>query len=176
MVEIAIFWFLIHITNDLNSLHRNWLTGNQYMVKSAENRMRSNLERYTESMSIRTFSNSYPTKLVPNFRLWMLKIDSKSQCVQTYTMGLTISLNRVSFLPPPVRYTIFYEIETSSTGLYNTGLGAQSISDKQSTGGGRFPFWRKTFKKEGKFGFGPPFLPPLFRKSGSAPGLLWKKI
>jgi hypothetical protein len=40
-------------------------------------------------------------------------------------MGLTISLNRVSFLPPPVRYNIFYEIETSSTGLYNTGLGTQ---------------------------------------------------
>jgi hypothetical protein len=45
-------------------------------------------------------------------------------------MGLTISLNRVSFLPPPVQNNIFYEIETSSTGLYNTGLGAQS------TGGG----------------------------------------
>jgi hypothetical protein len=41
-------------------------------------------------------------------------------------MGLTISLNRVSFLPPPVRNNIFYEIETSSTGLYNTGLGVQS--------------------------------------------------
>jgi hypothetical protein len=39
-------------------------------------------------------------------------------------MGLTISLNRVSFLPPPVRNNIFYEIETSSTGLYNIGLGA----------------------------------------------------
>ena len=45
-------------------------------------------------------------------------------------MGLTISLNGVSFLPPPVRNNIFYEIETSSTGLYNTGLSAQS------TGGG----------------------------------------
>jgi hypothetical protein len=48
---------------------------------------------------------------------------------------LTISLNRVSFLPPPVRNNIFYEIETSSTGLYNTGLGAQS------TGGDRSLFW-----------------------------------
>ena len=68
-------------------------------------------------------------------------------------MGLTISLNRLSFLPPPVRNNIFYEIETPSTGLYNTGLGAQS------TGGGMFPFWRKTFKNDGKFGFGfaPPF-------------------
>ena len=45
-------------------------------------------------------------------------------------MGLTISLSRVSFLPPPVRNNIFYEIETSSSGLYNTGL------DAQSTGGG----------------------------------------
>ena len=35
---------IFHITDDLNSLHRKWYTGNQYMVKSAENRMRSNLE------------------------------------------------------------------------------------------------------------------------------------
>jgi hypothetical protein len=54
-------------------------------------------------------------------------------------MGRTISLTRVSFLPPPVRNNIFYEIETSSNGLNNTGLGAQT------TGGGRSPFWRKTF-------------------------------
>jgi hypothetical protein len=45
----------------------------------------------------------------------------------------------------------------------------------QSTGGGRSPFWRKTFKNDEKFGFGSPYLPPLLRKSGSAPGLLWKK-
>ena len=44
MVEIAIFWFQIHITNGLNSLHQKWHTGNQYMVKSAEYRMRSDLE------------------------------------------------------------------------------------------------------------------------------------
>ena len=44
MVEIAIFWFQIHITNGLNFMHRKWYTGNQYMDKSAENRMRSNLE------------------------------------------------------------------------------------------------------------------------------------
>jgi hypothetical protein len=31
-------------TNGLNFMHRKWYTGNQYMVKSAENRMRSNLE------------------------------------------------------------------------------------------------------------------------------------
>jgi hypothetical protein len=31
---------IFHITNGLNSLHRKWYTGNQYMVKSAENRMR----------------------------------------------------------------------------------------------------------------------------------------
>jgi hypothetical protein len=35
---------IFHITNGLNSLHRKWYTGNQYMVKSAENRMRSNLK------------------------------------------------------------------------------------------------------------------------------------
>jgi hypothetical protein len=81
-------------------------------------------------------------------------------------MGLTISLNRVSFLPPPVRNNIFYEIKTLSTGLYNTGL------DAQSTGGGRSPFRRKIFKNDGKFGFGYPYLPPVLRKSGSAPGLL----
>ena len=44
MVEISIFWFQIHITNGLNFMHRKWHTGNQYMVKSAKNRMRSNLE------------------------------------------------------------------------------------------------------------------------------------
>ena len=44
MVEIAIFWFQIHITNGMNFMHRKWHTGNQYMVKSAENQMRSNLE------------------------------------------------------------------------------------------------------------------------------------
>ena len=43
MVEIAIFGFQIHITNGLNFMHRKY-TGDQYMVKSAENRMRSNLE------------------------------------------------------------------------------------------------------------------------------------
>jgi hypothetical protein len=61
MVEIEIFWFQIHITNGLNSLHRKQHTGNQYRVKSAENRMRSNLERFADSMSARTFCNSYPT-------------------------------------------------------------------------------------------------------------------
>ena len=35
---------VIHITNGLNFMHRKWYTGNQYMGKSAENRMRSNLE------------------------------------------------------------------------------------------------------------------------------------
>ena len=44
MVEIVIFWSQIHITNALNFMHRKWYTGNQYMVKSAENRMRSTLE------------------------------------------------------------------------------------------------------------------------------------
>jgi hypothetical protein len=44
MVEIAIFWFQIHIANGLNFMHPKWHTGSQYMVKSAESRMRSNLE------------------------------------------------------------------------------------------------------------------------------------
>jgi hypothetical protein len=139
MVEIAIFWFQIHITNGLNSLHRKWHTGNQYMDKSAENRMRSNLELLP----------------VMNVKKW-LKIAVCSSPLNIYH-GLTISLNRVSFLPPPVRNNIFYEIETSIFGLYNTGLGAQS------TGGGRSPFWRKTFKNDGKFGFGSLYLPRLLR-------------
>jgi hypothetical protein len=42
---------IFHITNGLNSLHRKWYNGNQYMIKSAENRMRSNLE------GCRTFRN-----------------------------------------------------------------------------------------------------------------------
>ena len=56
-------------------------------------------------------------------------------------MGLTISLNRVSFLPPPVRNNIFYENETSITGLYNTGLGAQSTGG--GGGGGQVPVLAK---------------------------------
>ena len=81
-------------------------------------------------------------------------------------MGLTISLDRVSFLPPPVRNNMFYEIETWSTGLYNTGLGARS------TGGDRSPFWRKTLENDRKFGLGFAYLPPLLKMSGSAPGRL----
>jgi hypothetical protein len=154
MVEIAIFWFQIHITNGLNSLHRKWRTGNQYRVTAVEIRMRSNLELLP----------------VMNVKKW-LKIAVCSSPLNIWaTMGLTISLNRVSFLPPPVRNNIFYDIETSSTGLYNTGQGAQSA------GGGRSPLWRKTFKNDGKFGFGFPYFPPHLRKSGSVPGLLWKKI
>jgi hypothetical protein len=37
MVEIAIFWFQIHITNGLNFMYRKWHIGNQYMVKSNSN-------------------------------------------------------------------------------------------------------------------------------------------
>jgi hypothetical protein len=57
-------WFQIRITNGLNFMHQKWYTGNQYMVKSAENRMRSNLERwpldspkvhYSEGPLVRTF-------------------------------------------------------------------------------------------------------------------------
>ena len=35
---------IFHITDGLNSLHRKWHTRNRYMVESAENRIRSNLE------------------------------------------------------------------------------------------------------------------------------------
>ena len=84
-----------------------------------------------------------------------------------YTMELTISLNRVSFLPPPVRNNIFYEIETSSTGLYNIGLGAQSTAVQEGAGP---RFGKKNFKNDGKFGIGSP----IFRgfKVGRYPVLL----
>ena len=68
-------------------------------------------------------------------------------------MGLTISLNRVSFLPPPVRNNIFYEIATSSTGLYNTGRGAQSTGEGMV--GPRFG--EKPLKTTE--GMGPPICP-----------------
>jgi hypothetical protein len=82
-------------------------------------------------------------------------------------MKLTISLNRVSFLPPPVRNNIFYEIETSSTGLYNIGLGAQSTAVQEGTGP---RFGKKPLKNDGKFGIGFP----IFRgfKVGRYPVLL----
>ena len=32
MVEMAIFWFQIRITNGLNFMHRKWYTGNKYML------------------------------------------------------------------------------------------------------------------------------------------------
>ena len=83
-------------------------------------------------------------------------------------MELTISLNRVSFLPPPVRNNIFYEIETSSTGLYNIGLGAQSTAVQEGAGP---RFGEKPLKATENSGLGPLFA-PLLRKSGSAPGLL----
>ena len=141
MVDIAIFWFQIHITNGLNSLHRKWHTGSQYRVKSAENWMRSNLELLP----------------VMNVKKWF-KIAVCSSPLSIYHG--TDNIIKQSFISSSsFRNNIFYEIETSSTGLYNTGLGAQS------TWGGRSPFWRKTFKNDGKFGFGSPYLPPLLRKS-----------
>ena len=71
-------------------------------------------------------------------------------------MGLTISLNRVSFLPPPVRNNIFYEIETSSTGLYNTGLGCTSLQEGEGP-----RYGEKPLKTTENLGLGPP-ISPLF--------------
>jgi hypothetical protein len=150
MVEIAIFWFQIHITNGLNSLHRKWHTGNQYMDKSAENRMRSNLELLP----------------VMNVKKW-LKIAVCSSPLNIYH-GLTISLNRVSFLPPPVRNNIFYEIETSIFGLYNTGLGAQS------TGGAGPRFGEKPLKTTENLGLGPSIC-PVFWDSLEPPPVYFEK-
>jgi hypothetical protein len=53
---------IFHIINGLDSLHRKGYTGNQYMVKSAENRMRSNLE------GCRTFRNLVVSYLDRVFR------------------------------------------------------------------------------------------------------------
>ena len=71
-------------------------------------------------------------------------------------MGLTISFNRVSFLPPPIRNNIFYVIETSSTVLYNTGLGEQSIGGWGEEGP---RFGEKPLKKTDNLGLGPPICP-----------------
>jgi hypothetical protein len=71
-------------------------------------------------------------------------------------MELTISSNRVSFLPPPVRNNIFYEIETSSTGLYNIGLGAQSTAVQEGAGP---RFGKKPLKTTENSGLGPLFAP-----------------
>ena len=71
-------------------------------------------------------------------------------------MGLTISLNRVSFLPPPVRSNIFYEIETSSIGLYNTGLS------------------EKPLKTMDNFGLDPPIF-PLFSECLDPPPVYFEK-
>ena len=69
----------------------------------------------------------------------------------------------------PVRNNIFYEIETSSTGLYNTGLGAQVYRR------GQVPVLAKTFKNDGIFGFGSPYLPPFFEKVWMRPLATLKK-
>ena len=71
-------------------------------------------------------------------------------------MELTISLNRVSFLPPPVQNNIFYEIETSSTGLYNIRLGAQSTAVQEGAGP---RFGEKPLKTPKNSGLGPLFAP-----------------
>jgi hypothetical protein len=54
-------------------------------------------------------------------------------------MGLAISLNRVSFLPPPVRNNIFYKIETSSTGLYTTPDRVHSLQEGEGPRFGEKP-------------------------------------
>ena len=162
VIEIAIFWFQIHITNGLNSLHRKWHTGNQYMVKSAEigcaviwndlqipcqlvpfpTRTQFPVMKVKKWLKIAVCSNNFLIIILfisnhwnyckyiwlycLNGRLWLAI--KAFVFVFVYTMGLTISVNIVLFLPPPVRNSIFYEIETSNIGLYNTGLGAQSQS------------------------------------------------
>ena len=83
-------------------------------------------------------------------------------------MGLTISLNRVSFLSP-VRNNIFYEIETSSTGLYNTGLGVQS------TGGGRSPFFSEQTLKTTENLLWVPLFAPSFEKVWMRPPVYCEK-
>jgi hypothetical protein len=86
-------------------------------------------------------------------------------------MGLTISLNRVSFLPPLVRNNIFYEIETSSTGLYNIGLGAQSTAVQKGAGP---RFGEKPLKTKENSGLGPLFA-PSFEKVWIRPPVYFEK-
>ena len=152
MVEIAIFWSQIHITSGSNSLHRKWHTGNQYTVKSTESRMRSNL------------------KLLPvmNVKKW-LKIAVCSSPLSKYH-GTDNIVKRSLFLPPPVRNNIFYEIETSSTGLYNTELGVQSTGGEMAGPG----FGEKPLKTTEDLG--PPYLPPLWGSLDSPPVYLYIRI
>ena len=152
MVEISIIWFQIHITNGLNSLHRKWHIRNQYMVKSAENRMHSNLELL----------------LVMNVKKW-LKIAVCSSRLNIYHG--TDNIVKQSFISSSSCPKIYF--------LWNGDVEYWIIQHRTGCtvyrrGHGRSPFWRKTFKNDGKFG--SPYLPPLLRKSGSAPGLLWIKF
>ena len=138
MVEIAIFWFQIHITNVLNSLHQKWHTGNQYRVKSAENRMHSNLELLP----------------VMNVKKW-LKIAVRSSPLNIYHETDNIIKQFHFFLL--LSEIIFSMKLRRRVPDYTTPDWVHSLQ-----GGGRSPFWRKTFKNDEKFWFGSPYLPPLY--------------
>ena len=90
-------------------------------------------------------------------------------------MGLTISLNRVSFLLPPVRYNIFNEIETSSTD-YTTPDWVHSLSRTNSLQeGAGSRFGEKSLKKRENLGLGPPLFAPCFEKVWIRPRSTLKK-
>jgi hypothetical protein len=88
---------IFHITNGLNFMHWKWYTGNQYMVKSAGNRMHSNLEllpvinvksrpRYISALKKKSSPIYLDTilmhwmsvKLADNFQICEHSIDGKS--------------------------------------------------------------------------------------------------
>jgi hypothetical protein len=65
MVEIAIFWFQIHITYGLNSLNRKWRIGNQYRVTAAE--IRHALSRVVIPATLHSISvNAHFTRFLLN--------------------------------------------------------------------------------------------------------------
>ena len=152
MVEIAIFWFQIHITNGLNSLHRKWYTGNQYRVTAAEIQMRSNLELLS----------------VMNVKKW-LKIAVCSSPLNIYhETDNIIKQNFISSSSCPKYYFLWnWDVEHRII-QHRTGCTVYRR--------GKVPVLVKNLEKRRKFGFGSPYLRHLFKMSGSAPGLLWRKF
>jgi hypothetical protein len=81
-------------------------------------------------------------------------------------MGLTISLNRVSFLPPPSEIIFSMKLKRRVPD-YTTPDWVHSLHE-----GAGPRFGEKPLKMMENLGLGPPYLRPLLRMSGSAPGLL----
>jgi hypothetical protein len=148
MIEIAIFWFQIHITNGLNSLHRKWRTRNQYRVTAAENRLHSNLELL----------------LVMNVKKG-LKIAVCSSLLNIYYETDNIIKQFHYFLL--LSEIIFSMKLRRRVPDYTTPDWVHSLQEGAGPRFGEKPL------KTTELVFGSPYLTPLLRKSGSAPSLLW---